>query len=199
MRKRGFTLIELMIAVCIIGVLASVAMPTYQRFVNEARGAEAVESLGALYRGAVAYWEKPVTGKGLAATGAGHCIIWPDVPSGILPPLPAVPYKRTADFINDAIFGPLGFTRPDPSYFVMVAVPAIDEGGSLRGPCNPTDGLGYAFFAACDINGDGLMGGFSLLANVRNGELVRAYGLGNVGAYFEYMGMACPICAPGIN
>ena len=35
--NKGFTLIELMIAVCIVGVLAAIAVPTYGNYVSKAR------------------------------------------------------------------------------------------------------------------------------------------------------------------
>jgi prepilin-type N-terminal cleavage/methylation domain-containing protein len=55
-RSRAFTLVELMIVVAVLGVLAALAIPVFQRYIVKAKAAEAPMMLRKLMDGATAYF-----------------------------------------------------------------------------------------------------------------------------------------------
>src|ERR1043165_9530913 len=53
--QKGFTLIEFMIVVAIIGILAAIAIPNFVAYQAKSKQSEAKVSLGAIFTSAVAY------------------------------------------------------------------------------------------------------------------------------------------------
>ena len=54
-KEKGFTLIELMIVVAILGILAAIAIPNFMRFQAKSRQSEAKTNLGAIGTTAESY------------------------------------------------------------------------------------------------------------------------------------------------
>jgi type IV pilus assembly protein PilA len=54
--KKGFTLIELMIVVAIIGILAAIAIPNFLKFQAKSKQSEAKSNLGAIFTGETSYF-----------------------------------------------------------------------------------------------------------------------------------------------
>ena len=57
--QKGFTLIELMIVVAIIGVLAAVAIPAFTKYIAKSKTSEAKTFVKRIYDGARAYYMEP--------------------------------------------------------------------------------------------------------------------------------------------
>ena len=75
--NKGFTLIELMIVVAIIGILAAIAIPNFMNFLTKTKRSEVKYNLSAVYKAEVSYF-----GEANAFSNSFQEIRW--VPAGTI-------------------------------------------------------------------------------------------------------------------
>ena len=140
-RTRGFTLIELMIVVAILGVLASVAIPSFMNYQLNAKRAEAYANLGSLGKSQKAYYAEFNEYIAVAAEpGSGLGNVWPTI----------VPRDHTP---IETAFAVVGWV---PEGDVFYDYDTATDADALNGSCSAScDNTCFTAAAYGDLDGDG--------------------------------------------
>ncbi len=67
----GFTLVELMIVVVILGILAAVAIPAFSRYIKRSKTTEVAGNIAKIYQGQITYYQQ--SSETATATGFVDC------------------------------------------------------------------------------------------------------------------------------
>jgi type IV pilus assembly protein PilA len=166
-KQRGFTLVELMIVVAIVGVLAVLAIYGVRKYIANSKTTEARNSLGEIKNDQASAFERESGGTTVLAPGGTTSFIRTLCPNGapvpgVIGTVSALKYQsQKSDWADGVGLGGwqcLKFSLEQPQYFMYTFT-----GG--------TTSSAYVAMANGDLNGDGTPSTFTISGSVQSGIL----------------------------
>ena len=183
--QKGFTLIELMIVVAIIGILAAIAIPNFLTYQLKSRTSEAKTNLQAIKTSEIAFQGE--RGCFIGAMGPGTTaatppaaggVLWNGVSVALAPSTPAINATLCATVFvgtyGDMGFAPSGTVRYQYDSFAgAITAPAASATACVVAlTANATPGAGFTAQATGDLDGTGALANFGIYRTAEVSQVV---------------------------
>ncbi|MFO0607689.1 MAG: prepilin-type N-terminal cleavage/methylation domain-containing protein [Polyangiales bacterium] len=151
----GFTLVELMIVVVILGILAAVAIPAFTRYVKRSKTSEAAGNIAKIYQGELTYYQ------GALERGYSSFVNEPTLTPGSNPGSAKFPASIAA-WNTDTDWTAIGFSLDSAHYYAYAS----------PGTTTATNGANaFTSYAVGDLDGDDTNATYARTAAISGGEI----------------------------